>query len=107
MLGAIDQLKIGKRIVAPVTIDVMNIVTLWNRAMMVRPDTAMQKPLTVTEPRALIVSTRCLNSELLSAIDNELSTRHDASLHFVRGSILSVRLSASSVLMPAPQQNTL
>lgn len=51
VFDATDQLKVGDLVVAPIAVDVMNVVTFWYKAVMVIPNTTVQKPLGRTLPR--------------------------------------------------------
>ena len=50
MLGPINGLQIGKRVVAPVAIAVMDVHALRYRAVSIAPDTAVKQPLGVSFP---------------------------------------------------------
>jgi hypothetical protein len=50
MLAAGAKLQIGRCVVAPIVIDMMDLHPLRDRSVMVRPHAAMKKPLGVTAP---------------------------------------------------------
>ncbi len=50
MLGSVHGLQIGERVVAPVTVAVMDVHAFWYRAVSIAPDTAVKQPLGVSLP---------------------------------------------------------
>lgn len=78
-----SKLEVADLVVAPVTIQMMNLKPFWDRAIVICPNAAMKKALGVVVPARLIVSTSRLNPVFLLLVDNKLSSRHARSLRFV------------------------
>ena len=81
MVARVEQFQIADAAIPPVMIFVMDVKTFWNRAVMVHPNAAVQKPLTVNPFPGLKVATACLKPIFRASIKSVLALRHKKALH--------------------------